>query len=515
MAEPPETNDPVFVTQQDLDRLIKELDTGKRLATLSPVKLGEEAGADLARKRFYAFRQLMHPGMRWNWWTREVSDHLEQFYYDMLDGLRPRLALMAPPQHGKTLLITDFIAWLAGLEPNWKTIYASYSDELGGAANKSLQRMIAAKTYRDVFETRIGEQGWRCDQSLIEYVGHRGSFYNVTIDGQVTGKGLNLGVVDDPVKGRREANSKTNRDTVWDWFVDDFYSRLDDKAGMLIIMTRWHVDDLLGRFLERHKGIKVLRYPAIAERDEKHYTWDKDGNATPFIWKAGEPLFPEWKTLEFLNEQRSVRTLASWQALYLQSPIVSGGGVIPINKFKHATRFVKDDVKNSVRYWDKAATADGDGAYTAGVLMHQMMDGTWLISHVARGHWSVFEREQIIKTLAKADKSQFKSYEVLLEQEPGSGGKESAEATIRNLAGFRVSADRPTGDKKTRAEPWVAQVQAGNVSLLLGEWTQAFLDECEQWPDSKHKDQVDAAAGAFNRLVREAAYNTNYRQWAY
>jgi predicted phage terminase large subunit-like protein len=224
--------------------------------------------------------------------------------------------------------------------------------------------------------------------------------------------------------------------------------------------------------------------------------WDKDGNATLFIWKAGEPLFPEWKTLEFLNEQRSVRTLASWQALYLQRPIVSGGGVIPINKFKQVTRFGKEDVKNSVRYWDKAATADGDGAYTAGVLMHQMMDGSWLISHIARGHWSVFEREQIIKTLAKADKSQFKSYEVLVEQEPGSGGKESAEATIRNLAGFRVSADRPTGDKKTRAEPWVAQVQAGNVSLLLGEWTQAFLDECEQWPDSKHKDQVDAAAGA-------------------
>ena len=102
--------DPVFVTQQDLDRLIKELDTSKRLATFSPVKLGDEAGADLARKRFYAFRQLMRPGTRWNWWMREVSDHLEQFYYDMLDGLRPRLALMAPPQHGKTLLITDFIA---------------------------------------------------------------------------------------------------------------------------------------------------------------------------------------------------------------------------------------------------------------------------------------------------------------------------------------------------------------------------------------------------------------------
>jgi len=99
-TEPPERDNPVFVTQEDLDRLTKELDTGERLETLSPVKLGEEAGADLARKRFYAFRQLVHPDMRRNWWMREVSDHLEQFYYDMLDGERPRLALMAPPQHG-------------------------------------------------------------------------------------------------------------------------------------------------------------------------------------------------------------------------------------------------------------------------------------------------------------------------------------------------------------------------------------------------------------------------------
>jgi hypothetical protein len=97
------------------------------LGKAAPQDLLAASAYALARERFYKFRQLIHPGMIWNWWTREVSDHLEQFYYDMQDGLRPRLALMSPPQHGKSFLATDFIAWLGGLQPDWQTIYASYS----------------------------------------------------------------------------------------------------------------------------------------------------------------------------------------------------------------------------------------------------------------------------------------------------------------------------------------------------------------------------------------------------
>ena len=99
---------------------------------------------------------------------------------------------------------------------------------------------------------------------------------------------------------------------------------------------------------------------------------------------------------------------------------------------------------------------------------------------------------------------------IIVEQEPGSAGKESAENTIRSLAGFRVYADRVTGSKQVRAEPFAAQVQAGNVSLRAGAWVQAFLDECEKWPNGKYQDQVDAAAGAFNRLIKPYSYDTTY-----
>ena len=138
--------------------------------------------------------------------------------------------------------------------------------------------------------------------------------------------------------------------------------------------------------------------------------------------------------------------------------------------------------------------------------MHAMKDGTFVIEHVVRGQWSALEREQQIKATAAADSNSIKnSYDIVIEQEPGSGGKESFEATVRNLAGYCVHSDKVTGSKKVRAEPFAAQVQAGNVWLVAGPYVQDFLDEMEVFPSGLHDDQVDAAAMAFARLTKWAA----------
>jgi predicted phage terminase large subunit-like protein len=129
------------------------------------------------------------------------------------------------------------------------------------------------------------------------------------------------------------------------------------------------------------------------------------------------------------------------------------------------------------------------------------------------GCWSALEREQEIRALAAMDRRNIKGpYEIGVEQEPGSGGKESAEATIRNLAGYSVFADRVTGSKQVRAEPFAAQVQGGNVSLVAGDWVRDFLDEAESFPSGRFKDQIDAAAGAFARLTSKPVYNLDAMQ---
>jgi predicted phage terminase large subunit-like protein len=481
--------------------------TNKRLETpldKRDLELLIEMAAAKARDSFTAFRRFMRPRMLRGWWIDEVDESLQQFYADLVAGRRPKLALMAPPQIGKSLAATDFIAWVAGRNPDAKTIFASYSEDLGVRTNGEVQRMLKDSRYTIAFAgTKIGLPGSQCNANFIEYADRAGSFRNTTVQGAVTGLQLNLGVIDDPVKGRQEVSSRLQRDRTWNWFTDDFLTRCDAGAGLLVVMTRWHVDDLLGRALEKFADFKVLRYPAIAERDEPHR-------------KKGEALFPELKPLDFLLQQKNAMTQGSWEALYQQNPIIVGGGELPIDKLKVLpVALDRGKIMNSVRYWDKGGSEDEDAAYTAGCLMHKMLNGTYVIEHVARGRWLALDREERIKAFAEVDGATCKSYEIWIEAEPGSGGRESAEHTIRNLAGFRVHADRVTGSKRERAQPFAAQVQAGNVSLVAGDWVTAFRDECETWPNGRYKDQIDAAAGAFNRLASGKMFNTNYAQWSY
>jgi predicted phage terminase large subunit-like protein len=398
-------------------------------------------------------------------------------------------------------------------------IYASYSDELGIRANRTLQRTASSEPFSKIFPLQIGTPGWAANNDLIEFAGHVGSFRNVTVGGGITGFRLDLGIIDDPFKGRGDANSKLIRDKTWSWFTDDFSTRLSKNAGLLTIMTRWNIDDLLGRVLQKSgRDVHVLRYPALAEEDENR--WLSDWQLTSEGWLPGwrhirrfkgAALFPQLKPKTFLLEQRGLLPQSSWESLYQQNPIIVGGGQLPIAQLKVLSFFDRANIISSVRYWDKAASDSKDAAFTAGVLMHKMNDKTFVIEHVARGRWRSLNREQRIREYAETDKKLSKNYMIVVEQEPGSAGRESADNTIHNLTGFRVYADRVTGSKQVRAEPFAAQVQAGNVFLVrVGPWVEAFLDECETWPNGKYEDQVDAAAGAFNRLIEPFRYDTTY-----
>jgi predicted phage terminase large subunit-like protein len=349
------------------------------------------------------------------------------------------------------------------------------------------------------------------NSKLIEFQGKKGYFRNTTVNGQITGKTLDLGVIDDPIKGRAEASSKNARDKAWAWLMDDFFTRFTDRAGMILMATRWHVDDPTGRFIAKFPDAKVLKFPAISLTPDAERPRSYDLRRV-----KGVPLFPQFKSRSFLHERKTASTVASWESLYQQSPIVVGGGIFPIECIKLTnTAPVVANIKKSVRYWDKAGTTD-DGAFTAGVLMHELISGGWIITDVVRGQWGAFKRESIIKATAERDKELygFLKVSVYTEQEPGSGGLESAERTIANLAGHKAYKDKVTGSKELRADPYAAQWQGGNITLLVRPWNDDFLDEHESFPNSKFKDQVDAAAGAFMQIVgKKYAYDTSMR-WA-
>ena len=273
----------------------------KKIQTLNSEIADLALGMKLAqaRENFWAFLLWMQPELLVSWWQFDVAQNLQQFYDDFEAGKRPKIVVEAPPQHGKTTLVEYFIAWCAGKNPNLRVFFASYSEDLGIRVNQDLQRIYTSERYLLCFpKTTIADQNvvtqegrYLRNSSVIQYVGSHGSFRNTTVDGQINGQGLDLGFIDDPIKGRAEALSKVTRDKTWNWLTDDFFTRFSDQAGMLMIMTRWATDDPVGRWIVRFPETKILRYPAIATEDET-------------FRKKGEPLFPAHKSLEFLMERK-------------------------------------------------------------------------------------------------------------------------------------------------------------------------------------------------------------------
>ena len=170
-----------------------------------------------------------------------------------------------------------------------------------------------------------------------------------------------------------------------------------------------------------------------------------------------------------------------------------------VDHFQFIAAINVNTVEQSVRYWDKAGTAGG-GAYTTGVKISRIRGGRFIIEDVRRGQWSSEERERIILETARNDGH---GVHVVLEQEPGSGGKESVESSIKNLAGYAAYADYPRGDKVTRADPYSVQVNNGNITMVINSWNHAFVEEHRYFPYGTYKDQVDAAAAGFNYLCRK------------
>jgi predicted phage terminase large subunit-like protein len=221
----------------------------------------------------------------------------------------------------------------------------------------------------------------------------------------------------------------------------------------------------------------------------------------------GEALFPSLKPLGMLLDQKKLMSESSWLAEYQQRPMLVGSGEIPIEKLKVLQHFDHRDISATVLSVDKAGTEGGDGAATAIVIMHRMKNGTFVIENVICGHWAALQREKYIKAWADYMRNQLSplgvSFKVVIEQEPGSGGKESAESTVRNLAGHNVFLDKPGAgrSKEVRAEPFCAQVQGGNVFLHAGTWVDGFLEECGNWPMGVRKDRVDASTQALHWLT--------------
>lgn len=440
------------------------------------------------------------------WHLDAICEHLEA----VSSGQIRKLMINMPPRHMKSLGVCVFWpAWDWLRNPRDQFLYASYAETLSIRDSVKCRRLIQSPYYTSLLMAfqpdlvLVGDQNTK-----IRFENNFGGYRIATsVDGSNTGEGGDKIIVDD-AHNLRDVESPVKRISVIDWWWQVMSTRLNDpKTGsVVIIMQRSHEADLCGEILEKEDDWNRLILPAEYEGSNKCCTvlGFKDPRN-----QINEPLWKDRFGSKELGElKRKLGTYGAAGQLQ-QRPSPREGGMFKITAMKMVHNFDRHHILNSVRYWDKAAT-EGTGCNTAGVLMHQMKPETYpfeyLVEDVVTGQWSTAQREAVMKQTAELDRGRTNSIvggkvvKIWLEQEPGSGGKDSSWASVKNLKGFAVSIDRASKDKVVRAEPFSAQVEIGNVGVMVKDWTDDYLQELELFPVGKEKDRVDASTGAFNRL---------------
>jgi predicted phage terminase large subunit-like protein len=295
----------------------------------SDIDLLENYWIEKSRKNFLAYRMYMRYGdFKYGWFITDLCRRLQKFYIDYLNGNRPVLIISTPPQHGKSWTVSDFITWLSGRHSELRIIFSSFSQYLGIRCNTWCQRAFESVKFNKVFpdfmfsdmNRRTTIKGLKRNSDIIEFTSgdQIGYFRNTTVGGSVTGETFDIGVIDDPVKGREEANSPVISEKTWNWYQDDFDTRASENSAQIIIMTRWSTTDLAQRIIDNDKKVQVLNYKAIATTREVNR-------------EEGEPLFPELKSLQFLEEKKRRTHQSNWEALWQGNPTITGGNIIKDN----------------------------------------------------------------------------------------------------------------------------------------------------------------------------------------
>lgn len=432
---------------------------------------------------------VLEPGQPYvhGWHVDAICEHLMA----VTSGDINRLLVNVPPGTAKSSLVCVYWpAWEwgpAGLAHK-RFIGAAHEQGLAVRDTRKMRTLINSDWYQQLWPLALsGDQ----NQKLYYENEHTG-FRQACAVSSITGRRGDTIALDDP-HSVESATSDAHRETALRVFQETIPTRLNNPntSAIVVIMQRLHEMDVSGYILESGLGYEHLCLPMEFEPERRCVT--SLGFQDPRK-EDGELLFPERFSRETVERDKKVMGQYAVAGQFQQRPAPRSGGFFKWEKLDIIEAAPK--VIRTIRYWDKAGT-EGGGARTAGVKMGVTADGQYIVLDVVKGQWAAPERERAIRQTAELDG---KGVKIWIEQEPGSGGKESAESTIRNLAGFTIKSERPTGDKAVRAEPYSVQVEAGNVKLLRGDWNKDFIDEHKTFPVGKFKDQIDAASGGFNRL---------------
>ncbi|WP_236770683.1 phage terminase large subunit [Agrobacterium tumefaciens] len=437
--------------------------------------------------------------LKFGWALRAMCKHLEA----VTAGDIQFLMMTVPPGMMKSLVMVFWTAWEWGpLErPDIQVLATSYSQPNVLRDNMKLRRLVESDKFQMLWPLRL-----RDDQNAKGKFENTGSgFSEARPFSSMTGGRGDRVKIDDP-HSTETAESDTERQTAVRIFREGISDRLNDvtTSAIVIIMQRLHEQDVAGVALQLDIGFIHLNLPMEFEPERKCQTYVKgklffEDPRT----EDGELLFPERFPPEEIERLKRAKGSYAYSGQYQQRPAPRSGGMFQRGDFE-----IVDAVPAGAkrcRAWDFAATQPKPGKqpdWTVGLRM-AYHGGTFYVEDVRRDRWSPADVEKNLKSTATQDGLLVR---IRMPEDPGAAGKSDAATKIKLLAGYNVTAVRPTGEKSVRAKPASAQAEAGNVKLVRGVWNETFLDEVCSFPNAQHDDQVDAFADALNELALGSTY---------
>lgn len=450
-----------------------------------------EAAAELLRRRkarasLQEFIRYINPEYIVSEFSRSVCAALDEFLQDMQEGKRPVLILGAPPQHGKSDIVSRYLpAYAFGRYPDIRVAGLSYGADLASDMNRDVQRIMLSHEYAMLFpasalnKKRVVtiEVEAKRNSETFEIVGRKGSYISQGVGGPLTGKRVDLGIIDDPIKNSKEALSATVKEGIWNWYVSTFLTRLSKSSGQIIMATRWATDDLSGKVIEKNTKAKLMAFKAISD----------DGKA----------LVPDLHPIDKLLETKQTLGEYFWAAMYQQSPVAIGGNLFKMDWWRYYVTL--PSIQYRKVFADTAQKTGQQNDYS--VFQCWGYDGAgnaYLIDQL-RGKWEAPELLASARAFWNKCKTSGAPLRAFVIED-----KVSGTGLIQTLKreGVPVKGLQRDRDKTTRAMDVLPTIEAGHVHLPQdAPWLSDFLVEASSFPTGPHDDQIDPMMDAISELV--------------
>ena len=447
----------------------------------------------LASKNFLAFLCYMDA----NYEPSKVHKLLAQKLEDVESGKCKRLIITMPPRHGKSRMAAiEFPAWYLGKDPTRQVIMSSYGDSLSLKHSRESRDRCRSPQYERTFPKSKPNTRMQAKNTWGFLQG--GGFSATTVGGGMTGLGADLLIIDDPHKNRQEAESKLVRDRIWDWFTSTAFTRLSRDGAVIVIMTRWHVDDLVGRLTsdeyqsklkeagQDSESWELIELPALAEKDN-----DELGR------KRGDALWEERWDVDAIKAIEANIGAYDYTSLYRCTPRVKGGNIANVDGLNIIDINEIPKEVELVRAWDLAITTKEKSDFTAGCLAgYDRKTGNFYIAHICKKKMNWFGVKNTIIQYAEQEGNR-------IGVEAVSGFKTAYEEIKQALLGkTQVKYSVPKENKMIRANGWISRIDTSKVYLAKGLWNADFIDELSLFPDGRHDDQVDAVSLAWEMTYK-------------